>query len=118
MPEPPATTDQGRRPEEQGSRPDPSNAGLLQSLEEAHAADHQLIDALGIKHPHLPILDVVQLLDHLRDNHVDTSISAAAERSSADPLGVAVVCHTGQASMSNPRAAYDAGVHLAPSAPW
>jgi len=40
-------------------------------LKEAHEADHEILDDLGIKHPHVPILDVVEMLDHLRNKHVD-----------------------------------------------
>ncbi len=43
-----------------------------QSLK-THEADHELLDALGIMHPHAPILSVVELLDHLRDKHADAS---------------------------------------------
>ena len=62
--------DRSRR-KEQESRPRPSKAGLVQLLKEAHQADHEILDDLGIKHPHVPILDVVEMLDHLRNNHVD-----------------------------------------------
>jgi hypothetical protein len=33
--------------------------------------DHEILDALGIKHPHIPILSVVEMLDHLRDKHAE-----------------------------------------------
>ena len=66
----PETGDRGSR-EEQRGRPTPRKAGLVQSLKEAHEADHEILDDLGIKHPHVPILDVVEMLDHLRNKHVD-----------------------------------------------
>jgi len=67
----PEIADRGTRPEEQQGQPDRHKAGLVQSLKEAHDADHEILDDLGIKHPHVPILDVVEMLDHLRNKHVD-----------------------------------------------
>jgi hypothetical protein len=67
----PEISDRGSRPEEQQRRPDPHKAGLVQSLKEAHEADHKILDDLGIRHPHFPILDVAEMLDHLRNKHVD-----------------------------------------------
>ena len=66
----PETGDRGSRDEQRG-RPTPRKAGLVQLLKEAHEADHEILDDLGIKHPHVPILDVVEMLDHLRNKHVD-----------------------------------------------
>ena len=65
----PETGDRGSRDDQQG-RP-PRKAGLVQLLKEAHEADHEILYDLGIKHPHVPILDVVEMLDHLRNKHVD-----------------------------------------------
>ena len=66
----PETGDRGSRDEQQG-RPTPRKASLVQLLKEAHEADHEILDDLGIKHPHVPILDVVEMLDHLKNKHVD-----------------------------------------------
>lgn len=66
----PEIKDRGSRKEQQG-RPGPRKARLVQLLREAHEADHEILDDLGIKHPHVPILDVVEMLDHLRNKHVD-----------------------------------------------
>ena len=42
---------------------------LLKSLQDVHEADHQILDALGIRHPHVPILGAVEMLEHLLDAH-------------------------------------------------
>ena len=59
-----------------------SKRGLLQSLRDAHEVDHKILEALGIKHPHIPILSVIEMLDHLRDKHVNES----HESSGGDPV--------------------------------
>ena len=69
----PEITDHGPPPEEQESRPQSREDGLFQSLKRAHELDHEILDALGIKHPHIPILSVVEMLGHLRDKHADES---------------------------------------------
>ena len=69
----PEIADQGPPPEEHENRPQPRRAGLLQSLKQAHELDHGILDVLGIKHPHIPILSVVEMLGHLRDKHADES---------------------------------------------
>jgi hypothetical protein len=69
----PETTDQGSPPGEHESRPQSRKASLLQSLKQAHELDHGILDALGIKHPHIPILSVIEMLGHLRDKHADDS---------------------------------------------
>ena len=51
----------------------PGKRGLRESLEQAHDADHAILESLGIKHPHVPLLSVVEMLDHLRDHHKDES---------------------------------------------
>jgi hypothetical protein len=48
-----------------------STGGLFGSLKQAHEASHEILDALGIKHPHVPLLSVVEMLDHLKDKHAD-----------------------------------------------
>jgi hypothetical protein len=68
----PEKADQGPPPESP-SRPHSRKASFLQSLKQAHELDHGILDALGIKHPHIPILSVIEILDHLRDKHVDES---------------------------------------------
>jgi len=45
--------------------------GLLQTVRDAHEVDHEILEALGVKHPHIPILSVIEMLDHLGDKHVD-----------------------------------------------
>ncbi len=67
----PEIADPGPPSGEQESRSQPRKAGLLKSLKEAHELDHAILDALGIKHPHIPILSVIEMLDHLRDKHAD-----------------------------------------------
>jgi hypothetical protein len=67
----PDKDEQGSRRRGQGGGPGPRKAGLVQMLKEAHEADHEILDDLGIKHPHVPILDIVEMLDHLRKKHVD-----------------------------------------------
>ena len=69
----PEIADQGPPPEEHESSPQPTKGSLLQSLKQAHELDHGILDALGIKHPHIPILSVVEMLGHLRDKHADES---------------------------------------------
>ncbi len=44
-----------------GGRTD-SKRGLLQALRDAHEVDHEILAALGIKHPHIPILSVIEML--------------------------------------------------------
>ena len=44
---------------------------LLESLRDAHELDHAILEDLGIKHPHVPILSVIEMLGHLRDKHVE-----------------------------------------------
>jgi hypothetical protein len=48
-----------------------SSGGLFGPLKQAHDASHEILDALGIKHPHVPVLSAVEMLDHLREKHVD-----------------------------------------------
>ena len=67
----PEKGDPGSRREGKPGRLGARKAGLVQSLKQAHEADHEILDDLGIKHPHVPILDVVEMLDHLRAEHVD-----------------------------------------------
>jgi hypothetical protein len=67
------TSDQGPGLGNRPRRSGPSTASRAQSLKDAHEADHELLDALGITHPHAPILSVVALLDHLRAEHADAS---------------------------------------------
>jgi hypothetical protein len=50
---------------------DSKTDGLLGSLKGAHEVNHEILDALGIKHPHIPLLSVMEMLDHLRDKHAD-----------------------------------------------
>ena len=76
----PEATDQGSG-QGKPSRTD-SKRGLLQSLRDAHEVDHKILEALGIKHPHIPILSVIEMLDHLRDKHLDES----HESSGVDPI--------------------------------
>ena len=66
----PEKGDRGSRREGKQGRPSAREADLIRLLKEAHQADHEILDGLGIKHPHVPILDVVEMLDHLRDKHV------------------------------------------------
>ena len=73
----PEAIDQGSG-QGKGSRTE-SRKGLLQSLRDAHEVDHKILEALGIKHPHVPILSVIEMLDHLRDKHVNESHEKSAE---------------------------------------
>jgi len=76
----PEVMDQGPG-QSKGSRADPKR-GLLQALRDAHGVDHEILEALGIKHTHIPILSVIEMLDHLSDKHVDESHAS----SGADPV--------------------------------
>ena len=62
-----------REPRKKERRQDSGRAGLRESLEQAHEADHAILESLGIRHSHVPLLSVVEMLDHLRDNHTDES---------------------------------------------
>ncbi len=35
--------------------------------------DHEILETLGIKQPHVPILGALEVLDHLRDIHLGES---------------------------------------------
>ena len=67
----PEGADQEPPSDKQEAGPQPRKAGLLQSLKQAHELDHGILDALGINHPHIPILSVIEMLEHLRDKHAD-----------------------------------------------
>ena len=67
----PEKGDRGSPREGEQGRQGARKAGLIELLKQAHQADHEILDDLGIKHPHTPILGVVEMLDHLRDKHVD-----------------------------------------------
>ncbi len=46
---------------------------LFQFLRDTHEMDHEILETLGIKHPHVPILGALEMLDHLRDIHLGQS---------------------------------------------
>jgi hypothetical protein len=59
--------------EKNDTRGGPKKLGLMDSLKQAHALDHEILDSLGIKHPHVPVLSVIEMLDHLRNEHAEDS---------------------------------------------
>jgi hypothetical protein len=46
-------------------------SSLFEALADAHEADHAILEALGIKHPHVPLLSVLEMLEHLKGNHTE-----------------------------------------------
>jgi len=70
----PETADQGMGEEKQ-SVSARRRASLLHFLREAHDTDHGILEALGIKHPHVPLLGAIEMLRHLKEDHVDESAS-------------------------------------------
>ena len=79
----PEKTAHGPRPRDKNRPSGQTKPGLMQSLKDAHELDHKILEALGIKHPHIPILSVLEVLDHLRDEHAQES----SREKRADPKG-------------------------------